>query len=72
MELAFTLLELGEVLEKVGNLPEAHSVLQQSLAPYNELGHRHYITDTHRLLGIIDLRGCVTRQRRREFILTIQ
>ena len=43
------------MLEKVGKFSEARSVSQQSLAVYNELGHRDYITETHRHLTSIDL-----------------
>jgi tetratricopeptide (TPR) repeat protein len=48
-------LNLGEVLEVVAKFPEAHSVLQQSLALFNDLGHRNYITETHRFLGSVEL-----------------
>jgi tetratricopeptide (TPR) repeat protein len=48
-------LSLGEVLEKIAKFSEAHSALQQSLALYNELGHRYYITEAHTFLGSIDV-----------------
>jgi tetratricopeptide (TPR) repeat protein len=46
---------LSTVLEKVGKFSEAHSTAQQTLAVYNELGHRDYITETHWRLSSIDL-----------------
>jgi tetratricopeptide (TPR) repeat protein len=43
-ESAFALLNLGRVLEKVARLSKAHSVLQQSLKLYTDMGHCRYIT----------------------------
>jgi DNA-binding SARP family transcriptional activator/predicted ATPase len=54
-ELAYALLILGEVLETVAKFPEAHSVLQQSLAHFDDLGHRHYITEARRFLSSVEL-----------------
>jgi predicted ATPase/DNA-binding SARP family transcriptional activator len=52
---ALALLDLGEVLEKVAKLTEAHAALLQSLALLTDLGHRGYITQAHTDLGIVDL-----------------
>jgi tetratricopeptide (TPR) repeat protein len=48
-------MSLGEVLEVVAKFPEAYSVLQQSLAIFEDLGHRHYITETHQFLSSVEL-----------------
>jgi tetratricopeptide (TPR) repeat protein len=43
------------VLEKAGKFSEARSAWQQSLAVYDELGHRDYITTARSFLGSVEL-----------------
>jgi predicted ATPase len=54
-EQAYSLLCLGETLEKHAKFSEAYSVTQKSLMLFSELGHRSYITQAHSFMGSIKM-----------------
>jgi DNA-binding SARP family transcriptional activator/predicted ATPase len=63
-ELAFSLLQLGDALEKAAKFSEAHAVSQKSLDLYCDVGHSTYITEAHGVLASIDLHRGRTAEAR--------